>query len=98
MSNGIVTRQFYLHHFINTDLAGLMTSSKGDSKGKITLVPELEPQRRQLILNLSSFVGKFQANRDCCGNCKNWIGRCLKGKMNVIACSNACESFKRRQP
>jgi len=29
-----------------------------------------------------------------CYDCQFWIGRCLKGKVNRIAVSEACESFK----
>ena len=29
-----------------------------------------------------------------CGNCHFWIGRCLKGKLNMLCCSLACESFE----
>jgi hypothetical protein len=29
-----------------------------------------------------------------CYDCQFWIGRCLKGKVNRIGVSEACESFK----
>jgi hypothetical protein len=29
-----------------------------------------------------------------CYDCEHRIGRCLKGRLNVIAVSEACESFK----
>jgi hypothetical protein len=29
-----------------------------------------------------------------CYDCEHWIGRCLKGKVNRIGVSEACELFK----
>jgi hypothetical protein len=29
-----------------------------------------------------------------CYDCEHWVGRCLKGRLNVIAVSEACEYFK----
>ncbi len=28
-----------------------------------------------------------------CWDCFSWVGRCLKGKLNQIACSEACDLF-----
>jgi len=28
-----------------------------------------------------------------CYDCRFWVGRCLKGRLNVIAISEACQSF-----
>jgi hypothetical protein len=28
-----------------------------------------------------------------CWDCSLWVGRCLKGKINQVACSEACSEF-----
>jgi len=32
-----------------------------------------------------------------CWDCSNWVGRCLKGKRNVIASSEACGDLSSRR-
>ncbi len=32
-----------------------------------------------------------------CWDCSSWVGRCLKGRFNVIARSEACSDFSSKQ-
>jgi len=33
-------------------------------------------------------------NQLCCKDCVEWVGRCLKGKINKIAADAACDDFE----
>jgi|GEM_PF-3793787 len=32
----------------------------------------------------------------CCYNCRNWCGRCTRGRQNVFARSPACDEINKR--
>jgi len=67
-------------------------------KEKIVLLSQLKPRERGRIIEVFRVVGHLEAMKDSCGNCKFWRGRCDRGKINRVASSRACESFKRRRP
>jgi hypothetical protein len=54
-----------------------------------------------IILSLGSGIekqeGNEQKNQDTCVMCKFWAGHCRKGHIGRLACSDACESFQKRE-
>jgi len=73
-----------------------MRCHKRKPEQELIFLSELKPKRRQEILEFFSFIGSVEAERDTCGNCVHWRGRCDRGKINRLASSTACESFWRR--
>jgi len=47
-------------------------------------------------LGAGASEGNVQKSQDTCGVCKSWVGRCLKGKIGKIACTEGCELFSER--
>jgi hypothetical protein len=47
----------------------------------------------EATLQLPFFFLRVETDMKCY-DCEHWIGRCLKGKVNRIGVSEACELFK----